>query len=157
MLDKHDPVDGKMVGMIDNILQKWYDCSNILRYGGIEMKKIIMAVAAVMVLSLSLLVGCGGGAPDTLEGTTWSIKEVSMNGQTVEVQKLAEALGESTDNYVVTFGENGQGTANAVGNSMAFEYSYENGKLITGGQTFDVNGDTIVMETGGMSMTLSRR
>ena len=146
-----------MTGMIDNIQQKWYHYNIILQYGGIDMKKIIMAIAAVMVLSLSLLVGCGGGAPETLEGTTWSITEVSVNGQKVDVNQLAEALGQSTDNYVVTFGANGQGTANAAGNSMTFEYSYADGKLSTAGQTFDVSGDTIVMEANGMSMTLARK
>ena len=113
------------------------------------MKKIIMVVAAVMVLSLSLLVGCGGGgeAPETLEGTTWEVTQYSMDGQNMDLDLLGVTL-------TLHF-ENGQVTSNGFVETTT--YTYENGKLTIDGDTGDVTGDTIHLSSGGNSMTLTRK
>lgn len=112
------------------------------------MKKIVMAVAAVMVLSLSLLVGCGGGnAPDTLEGTTWEVSQYSMNGQEMDLSALGMRL-------TLRF-ENGQVISN--GFIETADYTYENGKLTIEGDTAAVTGSTIHFETGSISMTLTKQ
>lgn len=120
------------------------------------MKKIVLSLVAVMVLAMSLLVGCGGGTPDSLEGSTWEITSMKANGQEIDVKKMSEAIGES-GGFTVSFGANGEGKVEAMGQSQTFEYEYKDGKLITEGESFDVNGDTIVMEAGGASMTLKRK
>jgi ABC-type glycerol-3-phosphate transport system substrate-binding protein len=119
------------------------------------MKKRIFAMAAAVLVIAALLVGCGSSV-DTLEGTTWEITSMTYNGQEIDVSQMASAIG-ATDGFTVSFGENGEGTAEAMGQSQTFTYEYKDGKLITEGESFDVNGDTIVMEMDGASMTLKKK
>ena len=118
------------------------------------MKKIIMAIAAVMVLSLSLLVGCGGNAPETLEGTTWEITEYVLEGQKVDINALTQLAG--MDAPSLKF-ENGEVSISGLGSVGSTPYTYENGKLTIQGDSVDVNGDTIQVAFGNSSMTLKKK
>lgn len=120
------------------------------------MKKAIFSMLAVLVLAVTLLVGCSSEAPDTLEGTTWSIVSVASGDQTLDVKEMAEKMGAS-DQCIVTFEEDGKGVARVVDQVQNFTYSYEKGKLTTEGKTFDVTGDKIVLEMDGVTMTLERK
>ena len=57
------------------------------------MKKFLIALAAVLTLTASLLVGCdgGGGAPASLENTTWEVTEASQDG--MDVIALMKSMG----------------------------------------------------------------
>ena len=118
------------------------------------MKKIVMAIAAVMVLSLSLLVGCGGSAPETLEGTTWEITEYVIEGQKMDINALTQLAG--TEAPALKF-ENGMVSISGLGSMGSTAYTYENGKLTIEGETVDVTGNTIHVGFGNSSMTLTKK
>lgn len=121
------------------------------------MRKILFSMVAVVVLAMSLLVGCGGGAPATLEGTTWEITNMKMNGQEIDVKKMAETIG-AKDGFIAEFKTETTGVIKAMGNSDEFDYEYKDGKLTLEGETYNVGGDTIVMEKDGdNSLTMKKK
>ena len=121
-----------------------------------HLSKILLAAVAVMLLSMSVLVGCGGGGtPDSLEGTKWGIESISYNGVNMDVAQYAQMAGVSADQMVIEF-KDGKATAAGVGSS-AVDYTYENGKVTIQGTTFDVKGDTMEIEESGVKMVLKRK
>ena len=122
-----------------------------------HLTKILLAAFAVMLLSMSVLVGCGGGgSAESLEGTKWSITKVSAGGVDMDVAQYAKMAGVSTDNMYIEF-KGGKAIANMAGTSSSADYTYENGKLVIDGQEVQVNGNTMSVESGGVSMTLQKQ
>ena len=80
-----------IVTIVQIVAKKWLISEQILIklwiYNKIDtmevsvMKKFLIALAAVLTLTASLLVGCdgGGGAPASLENTTWEVTEASQD------------------------------------------------------------------------------
>lgn len=117
------------------------------------MKKVILSVFAVMILAVSLLVGCGGGAPNTLEGTTWTIEEASQNG--MDVIEMAGQMGLSGESTCVF--QDGEVTLTLVGQKITSDYTYENGQLTIEGETAPVNGDTVEFNVDGVRLVLKKK
>ena len=118
-----------------------------------HLSKILLAAFAVMLLSMSLLVGCGGAAPESLEGTKWSITKVSANGMEMDVAQFAQMSGSAADKMYIEFKG---GKAVSFTGDVA-DYTYENGKLVIDGQEVQVNGDTMSVDTGGVKMEMKKQ
>ena len=117
--------------------------------------KIMLAVFAVMLLSMSVLVGCGG-APESLDGTKWELSKLSGNGIEMDAKQAAAMLttGGSADGLYIEFKD---GKAYASGSSSAQEYTYEGGKITMDGQQGTVNGNTMTftINQNGMELTMT--
>ena len=129
------------------------------------MKKIVLSVVAVALLSLSLLAGCGGNEnasvdmgsaavgienPKTLEGTVWNvIRFESKNGQ--------ETPGDSSRKITVKF-KNGEATISGLweDGDKSIPYSYEDGYLDLEDRETEVRGDTIIVVENGVTMIMVR-
>lgn len=122
------------------------------------MKKFLIALAAVLTLTASLLVGCdGGGAPASLENTTWEVTEASQDG--MDVIALMKSMG-SDATMTVEF-KDGKMSMNAMGETQELgSYTYENGKLKTDGDDgadVKVTSNTITMEVDGMKLVMKKK
>jgi hypothetical protein len=102
------------------------------------MKKILITMAAVLMLAATLLVGCSG-TPETLEGTTWEVETLESKG--VDVLQAAAASG-ITGTISATF-QDGEFTLYWMGEQNAASYTYEDGVLTIDGVSTTVKGDTI--------------
>ena len=120
------------------------------------MKKFLIALAAVLTLTASLLVGCdgGGGAPASLENTTWEVTEDGM-----DVIALMKSMG-SDATMTVEF-KDGKMRMSAMGETQELgSYTYENGKLKTDGDDgadVKVTSNTITMEVDGMKLVMKKK
>lgn len=125
------------------------------------MKKIVLAIFAVMVLSLSLLVGCGENTEyvddfgsevgvenlKTLEGTTWNVIRFEADREQITPK-------EDSASVTVTF-KDGDAVLKGLGEEdRVIAYSYEDGVLIIEGTTCDVRGETIIVTEGEITMTM---
>ena len=119
-----------------------------------HLSKILLAAFAVMLLSMSVLVGCGGGAPESLEGTKWVITKISEGGAEVPVAQFAEEFGVSEDKMYIEFHDN-KATSNFTG--VTTDYTYKDGKLIVDNIEFQVDGNTMTVDDGGVAMTLQKQ
>ena len=120
-----------------------------------HLSKILLAAFAVMLLSMSVLVGCGGGAPETLDGTKWGIDSVSYNGVSMDIAQYAQMTGASADQLTIEF-KDGKAIAGGA-ESSAVEYKYEDGKVTIQGATFTVNGNTMEAEQNGAKIVMKRK
>ena len=111
------------------------------------MKKAIMAIAAVMVLSLSLLVGCGD-TPDSLEGTTWEITSISYSGQSIDPSTMGDAR--------ITFKDGMVGPTDSNPENLV-AYTYEDGIVIFNDTVFEVNGNTMTASQNGVTVVFTRK
>ena len=118
-----------------------------------KMKKIlaVLAVAAILAVSAVSLTACGGGgAPESIEGTTWVLVEADYNGQDYTSQ--LNALGGITVNFndgrsVVTFaGQSGGGT-----------YSYADGSVTLPSGTATIDGNKMYFNVDGIECVMERR
>ena len=122
-------------------------------------KKFLIALAAVLTLTASLLVGCdgGGGAPASLENTTWEVTEASQDG--MDVIALMKSMG-SDATMTVEF-KDGKMIMSAMGETQELgSYTYENGKLKTDGDDgadVKVTSNTITMEVDGMKLVMKKK
>ena len=122
-----------------------------------HLTKVLLAAFAVMLLSMSVLVGCGGGgSTESLEGTKWTITKVSASGYDMDIQQYAQMAGVSADNLYIEF-KDGKAIANMAGTSTSADYTYEGGKLTIEGQEVKLDGNTMTVETNGVSMTLQKQ
>ena len=119
-----------------------------------HLSKILLAAFAVMLLSMSVLVGCES-TPDSLEGTKWGIESVSYNGQTMDINQYAQAIGVSADEMTIEF-KDGKAIAGG-GETSAVDYTYENGKVSIMGTEFTVNGNTMEAEQDGAKIVMKRK
>ena len=124
------------------------------------MKKIVLSIFAVMVLCLSLLVGCGGNTdfdetgsqigvenPKTLEGTTWEVIRFEADREQITPK-------EDSPSVTVTF-KDGEAILKGLGDEdRVIAYSYEDGVLIIEGTSCDVRGETITVTEGDITMTM---
>lgn len=118
------------------------------------MKKVVLSLVAAVVLAMSLLVGCGGGnAPDTLEGTTWTITKAEAQG--VDAVALAKAAGMSSE-MTCKF-QDGKAVLNMMGSTTSGDYSYSDGKLTLEGETTTVNGNTIEFDVEGVHLVMEKK
>lgn len=124
------------------------------------MKKIVIALAAVLTLTASLLVGCdgGGGAPASIEGT-WEVTESFQNGQ--DMLALAKNMYGDDATMTIEF-KDGKMSMSAMGDTEDLgSYIYENGKLKTGtsdnGVDVKVTGNTMTMEFGGSKLVMKKK
>ena len=117
--------------------------------------QVLLAAFAVMLLSVSVLVGCGSGgaAPESLEGTKWEITTISGGGQTMDFKEYAKQAGVSDSMYVEF--KNGKAIEPFDGTSA--DYTYENGKLIIDGREVSLNGNTMTIEANNFTMTLVKK
>ena len=88
--------------------------------------KILPAAVAVLLLSLSVLAGCGGSAPGTLDGTTWDIVTVKVNGENIDAN--AELAAEGYSGSVSMEFHDGVVTTSGLGQQITYPYTYENGQ-----------------------------
>lgn len=124
------------------------------------MKKFVIALAAVLTLTASLLVGCdgGGGAPASIEGT-WEVTESFQNGQ--DMLALAKNMYGDDATMTIKF-KDGKMSMSAMGDTEDLgSYIYENGKLKTGtsdnGVDVKVTGNTMTMEFGGSKLVMKKK
>ena len=118
-----------------------------------HLSKILLAAFAVMLLSMTVLVGCGGGSAESLEGTKWSITKLSASGVEMDVAQFAQRLGVSADQLAIEFKD-----GKAIGfTGEPTDYTYENGKLVIAGREVQLNGNTMSVEVDGLSMTLQKQ
>ena len=124
------------------------------------MKKFVIALAAVLTLTASLLVGCdgGGGAPASIEGT-WEVTESFQNGQ--DMLALAKNMYGDDATMTIEF-KDGKMSMSAMGDTEDLgSYIYENGKLKTGtsdnGVDVKVTGNTMTMEFGGSKLVMKKK
>ena len=113
-----------------------------------HLSKILLAAFAVMLLSMSVLVGCGGGTPDSLEGTRWEPDSVTYNGQTLDISQYAQIVEIPASDMSIDF-KDGKVIFGGVYTSSD-DYTYENGKVSFRGVTFDVKGDSMELEEDGV-------
>ena len=118
------------------------------------MKKALLALAAVLVMAASFLVGCGS---DSLANTTWEATTIEMGGQTYDVQKLAEAM-DSDEGITFQFTED-KIIASFMGDEDKKEvaYTYENGKLTIEGESFEVKDGEFTVEWEGQKMHFKKK
>lgn len=124
------------------------------------MKKIIVSLVAVMVLAMSLLVGCGnsssgGNAPETLEGTTWEAVTVTKDGKSYDMDELLKdsaAIGGVTVEF-----QDGKVIAQFMGQKSETGYTYEEGKLTIEGQTIEVGEDAFVLSMDNMGFQMKKK
>ena len=132
------------------------------------MKKKILAMAAVLVLAVTLLAGCGRDThdrpdektlenashmgyeqPETLEGTVWKVTKVEWEDQHYTPNAESEEV-------TFTFKD---GIATMAGGDQAksAEYVYENGRLTIGGDICEVRGNTILVYLDNTIITIVRK
>ena len=129
-----------------------------------HLSKVLLAAFAVMLLSMSLLVGCGGGAPASLDGTRWEITKVSMNGVEMDARQYYQ---QQNAGYVAGVLEFRQGMlysylVDQYGEAEpmeATEYAYMNDRLYFNNveMPVQINGNTMLIDEGGNLLTLQRR
>ena len=117
------------------------------------MKKVVLAMTAVVLLSLSFLAGCGGSAPETLDGTSWKITEAAVEGEKVDMALLRREAG--MDEIFLKF-EDGYASFTGLIDEEPTPYGYENGKLTMDPYTTKVRGDTLYVEQGFLALTLEK-
>ena len=125
------------------------------------LSKVLLAAFAVMLLSMSVLVGCGGSKLETIDDTVWKVTQFTMPDKAVasiseEAKAIASMLTPSVVNNMTVEFQNGVATVKLGGKTMSkVNYTYSNGKLTIEGQTFDVGSNSITINRDGGSMTLS--
>ena len=120
--------------------------------------KILPAAIAVLVLSVSILVGCGESVPGTMDGTTWDIVTVMYNGQEVDARTALASEG-YPEGVWMEF-RDGKATTYGAGHAVTLDYTYdsESGQGNIGGYVqFYVNGNSMTVIENEKKMTMQRR
>ena len=121
-----------------------------------HLSKIFLAAFAVMLLSVSVLVGCGESAPTSMDGTTWDIVTVLYKGE--EIDARAGLASEGYPEGVWIEFHDGKATTYGAGQAITLDYTYENGQGVIGGYVqFYVNGNTMTVIENEKKMTMQRR
>ncbi len=118
-----------------------------------KMKRIVVAMAAAAVLAVSAvsMTACGGGAPASIDDTTWAITEMSSGG--MDMTSTINSMGGATcvfDDGVLYLEMLGQ--RQTIGS-----YTYENGELKIEGDSVSVNGDTISYQMGSDKLVMKKK
>ena len=122
-----------------------------------HLEKVLLAAFAVMLLSMSVLVGCGGGGtPESLDGTKWELSKVSGNGIEMDAKQAAMMLatGDSDAAANMNF-EFKDGKVYVFGETDGKDYTYENGKITLDGQQGTVNGNSMTFDINENGVTLT--
>lgn len=119
------------------------------------MKKLIVSAVAAMVLTVTLLVGCGGNPSNMMQGTKWEVTTMEMNGKTYDVKELAQQAG--MDGGITVEFSGDKAILNVLGEKNETPYEYSDGKVTIQGESYVVNGDTFRMEIDGQILTLKKQ
>ena len=119
------------------------------------MKKFL-ALTLALVMALSL-VACGGGAPASMKGTSWSVSKVSANGMEIEGEMLASMGFEITINFT----SDSEYTMEALGESIDGTYTLSGNTLtLTVGsdsQDCTLSGNSFTMEEDGSKVVFTKK
>lgn len=116
-----------------------------------HMKKILISAAAAALLSVSVLTGCGGGgAPDSIEGTTWVLVQAEYGG--TDYTSMLNSIGGITVNF-----EDGRSMVTYMGQTSGGTYSYNNGSVTLSGGTATIDGNKMYFNVDGIECIMERR
>lgn len=90
-----------------------------------KMKKIAIALAAAAVMAASAvsLTACGGGAPASIDNTSWKITEMTSGG--TDMTAMLDGMGGASCTF-----EDGTVYLEMMGQKQEIgDYTYENGEL----------------------------
>ncbi len=137
-----------------------YNIPNKLKERRSSMKKtatIVISMLAVVVLAMTALVGCGGGTPDSLAGTSWKVSTINYNGVDMNVDDYLKMAGMSGE-MVFVFSEStvdAQVNGESMGTSAS--YTYKDGVITIDGQDGKVEGNNMSFEMDGVSLKLVKK
>ena len=120
-------------------------------------KKKVGLLTLVMVLTLSLLVACGGGgSKDNAIVGTWKISQVESGGEFVDLEEFEAQTGINFD-ITFDFKTNGKVSMDMMGQKYDGEYKLTGDKLVIDGVEVDYTGDKITIEESGTKMVLVKK
>ena len=123
------------------------------------MKKALRTTLAVLMCAALLLalVACGGGAPASMKGTSWSVSKVSANGMEIQGEMLASMGFEMT----LEFTSDSEYTMEALGESIDGTYTLSGNTLtLTVGsdsQDCTLSGNSFTMEEDGSKVVFTKK
>lgn len=123
------------------------------------MKKALRTTLAVLMCAALLLalVACGGGAPASMKGTSWSVSKVSANGMEIQGEMLASMGFEMT----LEFTSDSDFKMGAMGEYVEGTYTLSGGTvtMTVDGEAVDaaLSGNTITMEEDGAKIVFSKK
>ena len=117
-----------------------------------KMKRIAVALAAAAVLAVSAvsMTACGG-APASIDDTTWKITEMSSGG--TDVTAMLDSMGGASCTF-----DDGVMYLEMMGQKQTIgSYTYENGQLVIEGDNVSINGDTISYQMGSDKLVMKKQ
>ena len=123
-----------------------------------RLPQILLAAFAVMLLSMTILVGCGESTPDNLTGTRWDLSAVTVNGQETDAQTWKSQQGYPEGSTIAFEFTEDQATMVLINERLSHPYYYETGwgNINNEEMPFTIDGSTMWVTIGDGQMTFQR-